>query len=223
GRYFDQHDIQDSKSVVIVDERFAQKWWPDQSAVGKRLVQGGPPTEDESWQEVVGVVRHIKHYGVDRNSRESIYLPFEQNNRRGYTLVVRTQSDPMQLVKPIRYGIAALDNELPVAGIRTLMDINIDRSSERRFFTTLLGVFALTALFLAALGIYGVISYSVAQRYHEIGIRMAMGAKVSDVLWLVIKKGLSLAGIGVFVGLLGSLALHRFISSQLFGVSGFDP
>jgi putative ABC transport system permease protein len=169
------------------------------------------------------VVRHIKHYGVDQDSRESIYLPFEQNNRRGYTLVVRTKGEPMNIVNPIRHEIALMDNELPIANIQTLMDINIDRSSGRRFFATLMGVFALTALFLAALGIYGVISYSVAQRYHEIGIRMAMGAKVSDVLWLVLKKGLSLAGIGVFVGLLGSLALNRFISSRLFGVSGFDP
>jgi len=223
GRYFDQHDVEDSKRVVIVDERFAQKWWPDQSAVGKRLAQGGPPTDDESWREVVGVVRHIKHYGVDQDSRESIYLPFEQINRRGYTLVVRTKGEPMNIVNPIRHEIALMDNELPIANIQTLMDINIDRSSGRRFFATLMGVFALTALFLAALGIYGVISYSVAQRYHEIGIRMAMGAKVSDVLWLVLKKGLSLAGIGVFVGLLGSLALNRFISSRLFGVSGFDP
>ncbi len=223
GRYFNQHDVEDSKQVVIVDERFAQKWWPDQSAVGKRLAQGGPPSDDDSWREVVGVVRHIKHYGVDQNSRESVYLPFEQRNGREFTLVVRTKGEPMNIVNPIRHEIALMDNELPVAGIQTLMDINIDRSNGRRFFATLLGTFALTALFLAALGIYGVISYSVAQRSHEIGIRMAMGAKVSDVLWLVLKKGLSLAGIGVFVGLLGSLALHRFISSQLFGVSGFDP
>jgi len=224
GRFFSPQDVEDSKLVAIVDERFAQEYWPGQSAVGKRLkIHSDGPDREQPWREIVGVVGHIKHYGVDRFSRESLYLPMNQYPMGDVTLVARTQNDPMQLVPSFRSEVLAIDNELPVSTIRTLMNVMEERSFVRRFTTAMMGAFALTALFLSMLGIYGVMAYSVAQRSHEIGVRMAMGAQVSDVLWLVLKRGLSLTGIGAFIGLVGAFVLNRFLASQLYGIGGLDP
>ena len=224
GRYFTSQDVQDSKPVVIIDERFAQKMWPNQNAIGKRLqAHTAKPDKDAPWREVIGVVGNIQHYGVDQPSRESLYFPIEQYSDTDVTVVVRTQGDPMQLVTPIRGEINTLDKELPAANIRTLWNVAEERSFMRRFMTILLSIFALTAFSLAMMGIYGVMAYSVTQRINEIGIRMAMGAQVSNIQWMFLRNGLRLTGIGVAAGFLGSLVLSRFLSSQLYGVSAFDP
>jgi putative ABC transport system permease protein len=223
GRVFTEHDLGDSQPVVVVDERFARKWWPDESPVGKRLQQRPVPDPNDRWYEIVGVVSHIKHYGVDRDSRESMYLSAYQGSFNGVTLVVRTQGDPMQLVSPIRKAVLQLDPDLPVSDIRTLKAIVAERSLIRRLTTKVLGLFALSALLLSVLGIYGVIAYSVSKRTNEIGIRMAMGACVVDILRLVLTHGGKLILIGTSIGLVGAFVVTRLMSSFLFEVTATDP
>jgi putative ABC transport system permease protein len=224
GRFFDEFDTRDSPPVVVVDEKFARKWWPNENAVGKRLQTFRThPDPNAPWSQVVGVVRHIQHYGVDILSRESIYLPMSQSLSQDLTLVVRTQGDPLSLVTPIRQVIWRIDPEVPMDNVRSLQAIMTERSFMRRVTTTVLGVFALTALTLAALGIYGVMAYSTSRRVNEMGIRMAMGACLTDIVYMVLRQGARLALIGIGIGLVGSLALNRLIRSFLFGVTAYDP
>jgi putative ABC transport system permease protein len=223
GRFFTEKDSKDSQSVVVVDEKFAHKWWPDESPIGKRLQQRPVPDPNDRWYEVVGVVSHIKHYGVDRDSRESMYLSAYQNSFNGLTLVVRTQGDPMRLVTPIQKAVLQLDPDLPVSNIQTLKAIVAEQSLIRRLTTQVLGLFALSALLLSVLGIYGVIAYSVSKRTNEIGIRMAMGASVVNILRMVLTHGGKLILIGTGIGLVGAFAVTRLMSSFLFEVTARDP
>lgn len=224
GRSFTERDTHDAPSVVVVDEEFARKWWPGESAVGKRIqVHRGRPDSDAPWSEVVGVVRHVKHYGVDRPSRETIYLCMDQSISDYMTLVVRTQGDPLALVTPIRRAVAQNDSDIPVYNIQTLQAIGAERSFMRRATTTVLGAFALTALLLAALGIYGVMAYSVSRRTNEIGVRIALGACWADIVRLVLGRGGKLTLVGVALGLLASLGLGWLIRGLLFGVTAWDP
>jgi putative ABC transport system permease protein len=224
GRVFTEHDTADSQPVVVVDERFAHKWWPNENPVGKRLqIHRTTPNAGASWSEVVGVVGHIKHYGVDRESRESLYLSAYQHLFEDVTLVVRTQSDPAQLVTPIRKAVLQIDPDLPISDIQTLQAIVAEQSLIRRLTTKVLGLFALSALLLSVLGIYGVIAYSVSKRTNEIGIRMAMGACVSDILRLVLTHGGKLILIGTGMGLIGAFAITRLMNSFLFEVTAKDP
>jgi predicted permease len=224
GRFFTEHDTSDASPVVIVDEKFAQRWWPNENPVGKRLQTFNlSPDSNTPWSEVVGVVRHVKHRGVDRFSRGSIYLCMYQEVSDDMTLVVRTQGDPLRLVAPIRHAISQIDSDVPVYNVRTLQAINTGRAFMRRMTTTILGIFALTALLLAALGIYGVMAYSVSRRTNEIGVRIALGACMADIVRMVLHQGAKLALIGVGIGLAGSLVVSRLISSFLFGVKAYDP
>jgi putative ABC transport system permease protein len=223
GRFFTEHDSKDSQPVIIVDERFARKWWPDENPIGKRLQRSATPDSNGTWYEVVGLVSHVKHYGVDRDSRESLYLSAYQGSFHGVTLVVRTQGDPMRLIDPIQKAVLQLDPDLPVSRIRTLQAIVTERSLIRRLTTKVLGLFALSALLLSVLGIYGVIAYSVSKRTNEIGIRMAIGACVLDILRLVMTHGGKLVLIGTGIGLIGAFAVTRLMSSFLFEVTATDP
>jgi putative ABC transport system permease protein len=224
GRFFTEHDTGDAPPVVVVDEKFARKWWPDESPVGKRLqINRAHPDPNAPWSEVVGVVRHIKHYGVDNFSRESIYLCMYQHIRGYMTLVVRAQGDPLGLVAPIRHVVSQIDSEVPVYNVQTLQAISTERSFIRRLTTTVLGAFALTALLLAALGIYGVMAYSVSRRTNEIGIRIALGACMADIVRMVLHQGAKLALIGIGIGLAGAFAITRIIRGLLYGVSPTDP
>ncbi len=224
GHFFTEHDTSNAHPVVIVDEKLARKWWPNESPVGKRLqIHRTSPDPNAPWSEVVGVVRHVKHYGVDNFSRESIYLCMYQNIEDSMTVVVRAQGDPLILVAPIRHAASQIDPDVPVYNVQTLQAISTERSFMRRLTTSVLGVFALTALLLAALGIYGVMAYSVSRRINEIGIRIALGACVTDIVRMVLHQGAKLALIGIGIGLAGSLALSRLISSFLFGVTTYDP
>jgi predicted permease len=224
GRFFNEHDTRDASPVVIVDEKFARKWWPDENPLGKRLqTNRTSPDPNAPWSEVVGVVRHVKHYGVDNFSRESIYLCMYQNVQDSMTAVVRAQGDPLSLAAPIRHVVSQIGPDVPIDNVQTLRAISLERSFMRRLTTTVLGVFALTALLLATLGIYGVIAYSVSRRTNEIGIRIALGARVADVVRMVLHQGAKLVLIGIAIGLAGSLALGRLINSLLFGVTAYDP
>ncbi len=224
GRAFAPSDNQDAPWVVIVDEQFARKWWPGESAVGKRLqIHRVHPDNSTPWAQVVGTVNHIKHYGVDQSSRESIYTPVYQHGVGFVTLVLRTQGDPLRLVAPIRELASRIDPDLPVSNIQTLQAIRDGGTTRRRTIAVVLGVFAAAALFLAALGIYGVMAYTVSQRTQEFGIRMALGARVTDIHRQVLGQGLKLAIPGFLLGGVACFGLGWVIRSLVFGVASWDP
>jgi len=217
GRTVTERDTSDTAPVTLIDERFVQRWWPQADPLGKHVRMGGT-----SYQ-IVGVVSHVKHYGIDRSSRESMYIPAYQSTTDYPTLVVRCQGDPLRLLEPIRRVIAEIDPDLAPSAIRTLRAIVDQQSFMRRFLTTILGVFAGSALLLAALGIYGVTAYAVSQRTHEFGIRMALGACMGDILGLVLGRGGKLAIMGMVLGLVASFGLSWLMRSLLFGVTTWDP
>jgi putative ABC transport system permease protein len=229
GRYIEERDAADSPPVALVDEEFVRRNFPNASprdALGKRLRFGA---QDDPWCEIVGVVGHVRQNGLDEEGRPGIYRPWTQIRRsmadgymRAMDLIVKTSVEPMRLAAPIRGEVRALDRDQPLGNVRTLESYVEQTVAPRRFSMTLAGVFAAVALVLGAVGLYGVLSYTVAQRAREIGIRMALGARRGDVLRLVIRQGMLLALAGVAAGVAASLALTRLMSSLLFGVSATD-
>jgi putative ABC transport system permease protein len=219
GRRLDERDAADAPLVVLVNETAAGRYWPGQSPVGRRLRVVGA----EAWLEVVGVVGDVKHWGLDQAARPEMYLTPAQSPWAQATLVVRAAGDPMALVPALREQVRGLDAELPM-GLPVLMEHVVESSvSSRRFFLTLMTIFGGLALLLAGLGIYSVTAYGVAQRTHEIGVRMSLGARVRDVRRLVLGETLRMSATGVATGLAGALLLGRFIEKQLFGVTPADP
>ena len=188
-------------------------------ALGHRVRSGG---SQSPWRTIVGVVADIKNAALDRATGTELYFPAAQAPRSLSYLVIRTTGDPMSLVSAVRSQIRQLDRALPVSDVRTMEDVMDKARSRPRFLTLLLTLFSSLSLTLAALGIYGVISYSVAQRTNEIGIRMALGARSGDVLRLVGATGVRLAAAGIVLGTVGAVALTRTLSGLLFGVSSFD-
>jgi putative ABC transport system permease protein len=222
GRYFTDQDKQGAPSVVIVNQTLANRLFPGQDAVGQRLKYTSieiPPFE------IVGVVGDEKVTGLDKAITPVVYGPYLQAPNNSISLVIRTDSDPEALANAVRGEIKALDPDLPVFDVRTMEQI-IERSPStflRRYPAFLIGVFATVALLLAMVGIYGVISYSVTQRTHEIGVRMALGAGRSDIFKMILGQGMILTIMGIGCGLLAALVLTRFLSSLLFNVSATDP
>ena len=226
GRYFTEHDHRDAAQVAIIDEKLARRWWSDENPIGKRIQRNRQPDPNDSWYEIVGVVGHIKYDGVDRDAGEYLYFSAYQSVQTMWNsmmLVVRSNADPMGLVSGIKQAINAADREVPAGNIRTLKMEIAGQSFMRRLVTTVLGLFAVTALLLAALGIYGVMAYSMSQRTHEIGIRVALGASANNIVHMILSQGMKLILIGVSMGIIGALALHRLLSGFLFGVTGRDP
>jgi putative ABC transport system permease protein len=223
GRRFTERDIADASPVAVVDESFVQRCWPNENPLGKRLQFGTRPDPNGTWFNIVGVVSDVKPYGIDQISRESVYLSAFQNTFEYPNLVVRTQDDPMHVLGPIRQVIAQIDPDLAPSDIRTLQAIVDEQSFIRRFVTTVLGIFAGTALLLSALGIYGVTAYAVSQRTQEFGIRMALGACWTDILSLVLDRGGKLTLTGIAIGVVASLSLSWLIRGLLFGVTAWDP
>jgi putative ABC transport system permease protein len=223
GRVFDERDRLDAPRVCIIDETFARTHWPAENPLGKRVKFGALADPQSPWMEVVGQVAHVKNYGVDEESRVELYLPFLQNTGSGFTLVVRTDNAAGVAADGMRAAMRAASPEIPLYGVRALDELVAERSAERRLAALLTSVFATVALVLAAVGIYGVMSYAVAQRTQEIGIRMALGAGQENILQMVMRNGAALALAGVAVGLLAAFLLARLISSLLFQTSAADP
>jgi putative ABC transport system permease protein len=223
GRVFTDHDTAEAPPVAIVDETFVRDHYPGESVLGKRLRFGGPQDKDVKWLEIVGVVGHVKNYGVDEESRVEVYLPYYQSPVAGATVIVRTDGEPASLSGAVRAAVKAADPELPVFAVRTLPELVSDRTAQRRLAAVLITVFAAVALVLAAVGIYGVMSYAVAQRTQEIGIRMALGAEREQILRMVLRHGTLMAVSGVVLGLAAAFALARLITSLLFQTSAADP
>ena len=220
GRYFDQRDAATSAPVAIIDESMARTYWPKEDAIGKRIRAGG-----SSWRTIVGVVRHVRYRTLESPSRVEIYWPYEQTGfpLGSMSLAIHTTSDPRMLASVVQRQVLALDPDQPVFRIRTMQELVSESMARRRLSMVLLGIFAGVALALAAVGIYGIMSYTVAQRSHEVGIRMALGAGTAEVVRLVLGQSVWLTLGGILAGLAGSLFLTNFLSSLLFNVKATDP
>ncbi len=223
GRPFTDADTRGNPRVVLVDAHMARELWPGEDAVGKRIRIGGMDANpNASWMTVVGVVGDIKQDALDAGSRMAMYLPHTQSPSRGLNVVIRSAADPTALAKDVALAIHAIDPDLPLYNVRTMESRVAESLARRRFATSLLTMFALLALGLAALGIYGVIAYVVSQGARELGIRMALGATPGGILLMILRQGMTLAVVGIAAGLAGAAALTRFMRTLLFEVTPFD-
>jgi putative ABC transport system permease protein len=220
GRMFSEHDTSGSQTVGIIDEKFAQRFWPNADPVGKRVWFTANPKNPIV---IVGVVGNVKYYGLDADAKMVLYLPTLQNPGGDIFVAAHAASDPAGLAKPIVAQIHALDPSIVVHEVRTMQE-RLDTSlARRRFSVTLLGAFAVFAMMLSAIGLYGLLSYLVTQNTYEIGIRLALGAHTSSVIGMVFRQGLTLAAAGIVVGLASAAALTRLMTSLLFDISALDP
>jgi len=219
GRLFTAQDNAKSTRVVLVNEAFANRFLPGEDPIGQRLKFGG---DDKATTQIIGVVADVKNDDFDEAPDPTAYLPFLQNVRFTMSLVIRGKQDPKLLAAAVRSEVRVLDPNLPVSNIKTIGEMINERISAKRLMTYILAVFGLIALLLASVGIYGVMSYAVTRRTQEIGVRMALGAQAVDVLKLVIKNGMTMALIGVAIGLVGAYALTRLLANLLFKVAPTD-
>lgn len=226
GRVFDQRDNQEAPLVVLVNEALVERYFPNENPIGKRVTfdgsQSGP-----NWRQIVGIVGNVKHSNMEDDARPQLYIPHTQFAIQGesipiLTFVVKTNTEPRSLVQALRGQILAVDQDQPITKVKTMDEWVGNAIAQKRFNMFLFGVFAATALLLAAVGIYGVMAYSVNQRTHEIGIRLALGAQTSDVLAMVVGQGMRLAVAGVGLGLIAAFALMRLLATLLYNVSTSD-
>jgi putative ABC transport system permease protein len=224
GRVFDERDTKKSPPVVVVNQAFARKFFPNEDAIGKHIKPGISTDEDDpAMREIIGVVADVRNRNLTSDWRPGYFLPQAQLPWDQMTMVVKTTSDPRSLINAIQNEVHAMDQEVPVFNVKTMDEYISTSVAAPRFNATLLMIFAAVALVLTIVGLYGVMSYSVAQRTNEIGIRMALGAQTRDVLRLIVSQGFKLVLIGLAVGLAGAFALTRVIASLLFGVTTKDP
>lgn len=235
GRQFTEQDADEARGVVVISAGMADRFWPHEDPVGKQIKAQFPemkaywvPESKNLPLTIVGVVGNVKQDGImgvpqDDLNLPQIYLPYLQNPSSIMHLIVRTPSDPTRWADTVRREVYAVDNDQPVFDIKTMDDVAAESFSRPRVLTSLLGAFAALALVLAAAGIYGVMSYSITQRTHEIGIRMALGAERRDILKLIVRQGMTLTLTGVAVGLIAAFAVTRVMSSLLYGVGATDP
>ncbi len=224
GRFFEAQDAEGTVPVALVNETMARTFWPGESPIGRRIRPGG---DDNPWMSVIGVAKDVKQQGLDAETGTETYFYYPQTARVGFAprtmnIVVRASVPPASLGAAMRETVWALDPTLPVADLQPMDNVLFDSVARPRFLTVLLLIFGAVALALAAVGTYGVMSYTVAERSHEMGIRMALGAKASSVVGLVMRQGLTVAGLGLGVGLVGALVLTKLMSSILFGVDARD-
>ncbi|MDT5272323.1 MAG: hypothetical protein QOH49_4509 [Acidobacteriota bacterium] len=221
GERFSERHRADVPDVAVINETMARRYWPGEDPVGKRVNLDDPAKTP--WITIIGVVGDARTGGLDKEPYPQMYVPAAQFPPRTMTFVARTSGDPSTVAPVLRRELAAIDRDLPLYNVSTMERVLSDSISRRRFQMILIAAFAGVGLLLAAVGIYGVISYTVAQRRHEIGVRMALGARAADILKLVVGQGLGLTLAGVGLGLAGAFALTRVLSSLLYGVSATDP
>jgi putative ABC transport system permease protein len=228
GRVFDERDESEAPPVVIVNEALAAKYFAGVDPIGRRFKVGGPERPigpNNPWMTVVGVVGDVKYSGLEAAPEPSYYMPYRQNPWRGQAVVVRATTppgDPRALMGAIRGVVSSLDKDVPIARVRTMDELMTASVAPPRFRTVLVTAFALVGLLLAAIGIYGVMAYAVAERTHELGVRIALGADRASVLRLVLGEAIALAAIGITIGLAGAFAATRLIQSLLFGITSTD-
>ncbi len=220
GRYFAEHDTKDSPHVAVINESVARLYWPNEDPIGQFIEMGA---FGAGRCEIVGVVADIRQASLSSDPAPALYLPYTQEIMPWQTLVIRTKNDPMSLAAPIRRVVAALDSEQPVARIATLDELLEASAAQLRFRTYLLGSFAGIALLLSAIGIYGLMAYTISRRTREIGVRMAVGARPLDILKLVVGQSMAMTMVGIAFGLLGAYSVTRVMKSLLFGVTTTDP
>jgi putative ABC transport system permease protein len=225
GRPFDRRDTATSPEVVLINERATQRFFSGQNPVGQQIRVGAQLARDarSGPKTIVGVVGDVKYGGLDEDTPAEIYLPYEQQPVDTFTVAVRTSADRIASVASLRHDVAGLDPSLPLANIKGLPALVDASLAERRFTMLVLLTFAAIAVALSVVGVYGVLAYLVAQRRREIGLRLAIGASPSDVVWLFVREGAALTVIGLGAGLAGALAVGRWISALLFGVAPADP
>ena len=224
GRGFDNRDSYEGAPVMIINEALAKAYFPGEEPIGQQVQVG----LDSTWRTVVGVVADVRHNGLVAAPKRGFYLSEDQwprafrNPRRAMTLVVRTAGDPREVLAPVEKAVHDLDADVPLTSVFTMSDVLSTATQEQRFTMALMALYALLALVLASVGIYGVISYSVSQRTKEIGIRIALGAEVGGVRALVLRQGMVPAAAGVAVGLATAAAFTRFLTTLLYGVAPID-
>ena len=231
GRLFTEGDTEDAPLVALVDERLARKFWPGANPVGRRLYQPGSTKnvmgtdKNTRWITVVGVVGETKMAGLVSSEDRvgAYYFPMRQAVDRGMTLAIKTSGDPVSVATTVRQQLRALDPELPLYSVRTMQERMDESLADRRTPMVLAVVFGVVALFLAAIGIYGVLAYQVSQRRKEIGIRMALGSGARSIFTLILREGMTLLAVGFVVGLAGSFAIRRTMEAQLYGIGAMDP
>lgn len=219
GRDFSDRDKSDSPAAAIINADLARIYFPNEDAIGRRISFD----DRQSWMSIVGIVGDVKQMGLDSNAKPEVYFPYLQVAAPSMRLVVRTVSNPLHAVAAVKNQIQTIDKDLPIDDAKSMQQLLAESTSGRRFNMLLLTLFAVVAVILAVVGIYGVMSYTVTQRTHEIGIRVALGAQPSDVFRIVIGQGMLLAMIGVAFGLVGAFALTRLMTTMLFGVEPTDP
>jgi putative ABC transport system permease protein len=226
GRFVTEQDVTSGARLVVINEAMAKRFWPNEDPIGKRLRMGVNP-EQSNWQTIVGVVGSVRHMGLDIEPRPEIYLHTLTNPLFAPVVAIRAKSDPQNLIAAVRNVARSIDSDVTLANINTMEKLVSASMAQRRFAMLLLGVFAAIALALSAVGVYGVVSYSVAQRTNEIGVRMALGAGSRDVIGMVLKEGMLLALIGAGIGAGAAIALTRLmsglLSSLLFSLRATDP
>jgi len=227
GRYFERTDGEKTPGVVLINSTMARRFWPNEDPIGKRMKEG---FDNSQWCTIVGIVGDVKHTGLDADINAEMYYQYLQVPpalmsfvEGTMTLVLRTNADPASMTAAARNEVRKLDGDLAVFNVKTMDDLVAGSLSQPRFRTMLLGTFAAVALMLAAIGLYGVIAYSVTQRINEMGVRMALGAQKGDVLKLIVGQGVQLSAIGIGIGLAIALGLMRVMSKLLFGVNATDP
>jgi putative ABC transport system permease protein len=221
GSLFTSQDHANSPGVVVISETMAKRYWGDEDPLGKRISTSGPP--NFNWLKIIGIVADVRHEALNTEPYPQMYAPLAQQPRRTLTILARSSTDPASIIPALRHQVRELDSNVPVFNVRTMEQILADSIAPPRFNAMLIVLFAVLALLLAAVGIYGVISYGVTQRRHEIGIRMALGARPAEILRMVVGQGLKLVLIGIGLGLVAVFLLTRLMSKLLFEVSATDP